>query len=208
MRKKVLSVVITAHKEGLFLNKTLLSISNGLNKIKDEYEIIINLDNSDKETNRIAKIWEDKDENIKAYKVSFGNPADNRNDGINKAKGTYICVIDGDDLLSGNWFKKGLEEIKKHKKDVILRPELHLQFGYNEYKYTIWKMRSSSDKATDAIQLAYWNLWTACLIAKKDILKKVPYKPALNGFGYEDYLFCADTRALDIEHIIVPETVV
>ena len=93
MRKKVLSVVITAHKEGLFLNKTLLSISNGLNKIKDEYEIIINLDNSDKETNRIAKIWEDKDENIKAYKVSFGNPADNRNDGINKAKGTYICVI-------------------------------------------------------------------------------------------------------------------
>ena len=45
MRKKVLSVVITAHKEGLFLNKTLLSISKGLNKIKDEYEIIINLDN-------------------------------------------------------------------------------------------------------------------------------------------------------------------
>ena len=62
MKKKVLSVVITAHKEGLFLNKTLLSISNGLNKIKDVYEIIINLDNSDKETNRIAKIWEDKDE--------------------------------------------------------------------------------------------------------------------------------------------------
>ena len=93
MRKKVLSVVITAHKEGLFLNKTLLSISKGLNKIKDEYEIIINLDNSDEETNRIAKIWENKDENIKAYKVSFGNPADNRNDGINQKEPIFVLLM-------------------------------------------------------------------------------------------------------------------
>ena len=100
-----ISVLVTAHKEGLFLNKTLLSVRNSLSHISSvKTEIILNLDNADTETKRVAKIWQQKDKRIKVYQVSFGNPADNRNDALKKAKGTYVAVVDGDDLVSENWF--------------------------------------------------------------------------------------------------------
>mgnify|MGYP000314632672 FL=1 len=203
-----LSVIITAHKEGLYLYKTLLSVQKSLEKLsKVNTEIVINLDNADKETKRVANLCKRQDLRVKLYDVSFGNPADNRNDAISKAKGVYIAILDGDDLISENWLSSAYDMIKQqHSKDIILRPEAHIQFGYNEPNYAVWRMRSSSDKAIDAVQMAYWNLWTNCMVARKDTLEKVPFRNAKNGFGFEDYLFATETVAYNIANIIVPET--
>lgn len=203
-----ISVLVTAHKEGLFLNKTLLSVQNSLSHISSvKTEIILNLDNADTETKRVAKIWQQKDKRIKVYQVSFGNPADNRNDALKKAKGTYVAVVDGDDLVSENWFPGAYRMIKAWRKDVILRPEIHMQFGYDEFNYTVWKARSSADKNVDAVQMAYWNLWTNLLFARRKTLEKVPFQAPKPGFGFEDYLFTTETIARDIPNIIVPQTV-
>lgn len=201
-----ISVVITAHKEGLYLNKTLLSVEKSLKNLAVKAEFIINLDNADDETKRVAAICKKRDPRVKVYQVSFGNPADNRNDGLGKASGTYVAILDGDDLVSESWLPNAYALIKKHRKDVILRPEIHMQFGYNNFEYGVWKMRSSADKATDAVQMAYWNLWTNCVFSRKKTLEKVPFRPTKKGFGFEDFLFATEAVAKGIPNIIVPET--
>lgn len=204
-----ISIIITAHHEGLLLHKTILSMlasATHLDKENTPYEFIISLDNPDKATKTCAERWRD-DPRFTLYEVSFGNPADNRNNAIKQAHGSYVTLIDGDDLISDNWLLAAYELIKQQERATILRPAAHAQFGYEEKNLTFWFMRSSGAKATDAVQMAYWNLWTNTLFTTKDILLETPYRAPADGFGFEDYLFGADTRAKDISHLVVPETV-
>lgn len=202
-----ISIILTAHKEGLFLHKTLLSVEKAIKKLdpKTSYEIILNLDNADQTTKKIAEKWQS--ESTKVHYVSFGNPSDNRNDGIKKSLGKFIALLDGDDLISENWLSFAYEMIKQETSPVVLRPEAHIQFGYNDHDLAVWKMRDSSDKQTDAIQMAYWNLWTNCIFASCQTLLETPYKNPRPGFGFEDYLFCTELIEKGIANKIVPQTI-
>lgn len=203
-----ISVVVTAHAEGLYLYKTLLSIERSLLQLPAGvvHEIIIGLDNANPETERVARLWCKKNKATRLLTVSFGDPASNRNHAIREAAGTYVAVLDGDDLVSEGWISRAYDTLKDQSKEVILRPAYHMQFGYDEHHYTVWKMRSSADKATDAVQMAYWNLWTNCLFATKRTLERMPFRVVKNGFGFEDYLFATETIAADIPNLIVPQT--
>ena len=205
---KDISIIITGHKEGLILHKTILSLLTSAEKLDSQtkYEIVLNLDNPDKETTRVANLWQ-KDDRFIINEVSFGNPADNRNDAIQKARGKYISIIDGDDLISDNWLPEAYKLAKKQTKDFILRPEVHLQFGYEETNCVVWRMRNSRTKQEDAVQMAYWNLWTNALFTNREVLIDTPFKNATNGFGFEDYLFNTETRSKNIPNLIVPQTV-
>lgn len=207
MRPEV-SIVITAHREGILLHKTILSMlrsATHLEKNNIEYEFILSLDNPDQLTKDYVRRWQN-DERFIVSEVSFGNPSDNRNNAIKLARGVYIALMDGDDLISESWLFSAYKLIKKQASPTILRPAAHIQFGYDEENLTAWFMRDSSSKEIDAIQMAYWNLWTNVLFATKEILLENLYQEAGHGFGFEDYLFNADTRAKNIAHVTVPET--
>lgn len=202
-----LSIIVTAHREGLFLHKTILSIKKSLKLLeKKDIEIILNLDNPDEQTKKVANHWS-KDKMFKIFEVSYGNPADNRNDAVKKSSGKYVSIIDGDDLVSENWFKNSLKVIEGSKSPVVVRPEIHMQFGYNEHHQTVWRMRNSSDKATDAIQMSYWNLWTNAALTTRDVLLSTPFKAPINGYGFEDYLFCTELINKGIKNLIAKETI-
>ncbi|NCU34010.1 glycosyltransferase [Candidatus Saccharibacteria bacterium] len=205
-----ISIVITAHREGIILHKTVLSILESAKQLEDHnktYEIILSLDNPDEATKNYVKRWS-KDKRFVITEGSFGNPADNRNSAIKKAQGKYVAILDGDDLISENWLITALKTLLAQKsKPTIVRPEVHLQFGYEEHNCTAWIMRNSSSKDVDAIQMSYWNLWTNCLFTTKDILVNNPYRKPVDGFGFEDYLFCTETIAKGIQNIIAPGTV-
>lgn len=200
-----LSIIITAHHEGLFLHKTLLSVFKSISNLPNTVrtEVLISLDNPDEETLRIATEWSDR---ATLATVSFGNPADNRNSAIASAAGRYIALLDGDDLVSCSWFATAYSLLQTPTEPTVIRPELHVQFSYDDPNLYIWRMRDSSNKATDAIQMAYWNLWTNCLVTTKEILLKHPYKPSLNGFGFEDYLFCTHLINSGVRQKIAPKT--
>ena len=204
-----ISIVITAHKEGIILHKTISSLLNSAKHLEDKgvtYEIILNVDNPDSVTKNYIKRWE-TDTRFTVSLVSYGNPADNRNDAIKRANGKYISLIDGDDLVSTNWLLSAYNLIQKQSRPTVLRPSVHAQFGYEDESVTAWFMRSSLSKEVDAIQMSYWNLWTNALFTEKKILLDNPYRPPVNGFGHEDYLLNADMRAKDIAQVTVPETV-
>lgn len=203
------SVIITAHHEGILAHKTILSILRGLepfDKKAISYEIIIHIDNGDEATKNYYDRYKD-DNRFIILENSFGNPADSRNFGVKKARGKYATFLDGDDLVSRNWLIDGYELLAKSDEQVVLRPQYHFHFGESEELNHVWIMDDSFSKEEDALILSFYNRWTLPLIAPTEILRKYPFKPALNGFAYEDWLFNADIRAADIPVAVVPGTV-
>lgn len=203
-----ISIIATFHKEGILAHKTVLSLIEAANLLPSNvsYEYIFSLDRPDKATKKYFEQWKNKNQ-FRILEVSFGNPSDNRNYAISVARGQYISLLDGDDLISKNWLSSAYEMALSRQDLTVLRPAIHAQFGYREGSLTIWKMRSSSDIVTDTLQMSYWNLWTNALFTKKSILINTPYKNLKSGFGHEDYLFNSELREKGIAQIITPETV-
>lgn len=205
-----LSIIITAHKEGILAHKTVLGIlrcADELEKQKITYEIIVSLDNPDEITEKYYSRWRNNDK-FSIINVSFGNPADNRNNAISKARGKYVSVIDGDDIPSRNWLVDSYNILKQKKGLTIVRPNFNLQFSFDNDEKVLWVMESSFSKEEDAIIMSYWNRWSMTATAPAEVFKKFKYKPALNGFGYEDYLWNCETRAADIPCVVAPGTVI
>ena len=204
----IISVVITVHREGIIAHKTILSVLNALDFLEDskeKYEIIVHIDNGDKETNDYFNRYKN-DMRFKILRNSFGNPSDSRNFAIENAKGDYIAIIDGDDLITKNWFSDSLAMIKKHKKPIVLRPNFQLHFGGNDPHHNIWVLEDSFSKEEDALIMTFYNRWPNIFFTKKETLKGIRYHATSEGFGYEDWLFNCDLRAADIPNKVVPNT--
>lgn len=201
-----LSVIITAHHEGVIAHKTILSLSRALKPFDDDhipYEIVVHIDNGDKATLDYFASYE-KDPRYRILKNSFGNPAESRNFAVRSAAGTYAALIDGDDLVSPNWLIDGYRSLKRHEKPVIMRPNYQIQFGGREPQDNIWLLEDSFSKEEDALIMSHWNRWPNALIAPTQTLQNIPFKPTVSGFGYEDWLFNCDTRAANIPNLVIP----
>jgi glycosyltransferase involved in cell wall biosynthesis len=202
-----LSIIITAHAEGILAHKTLLSIFRNLEELDKNsitYEIIVHIDNGDVATLAYYERYAD-DPRFTIYKNSFGNPADSRNFAVKKATGTYSALLDGDDMVSRRWLSEGVKLLQdRDSEQLILRPQYHFHFGIAEELNDAWIMEGSFTKEEDALLLSFYNRWTLTLITKTDILRNTPFKPALNGYAYEDWLFNADIRHKDVLVDIVP----
>lgn len=211
MAKKVdISVIVTAHTEGLVAHKTILSLAKSVELLKDKfpqikYEIIINLDKPNQETIDYYSRYSD-DNSFTLYQTNYGNVADARNYAINKARGKYIALIDGDDMVSSNWLLKAYELALTKNGDYILHPNIQIQFGMDLSRIGLWIMGDTLGRERDRIIMTQFNRWVSTLFAPKTVFNTVHYRPPINGYGYEDYLFNADTTAKKILHYIVPET--
>lgn len=200
---EILSIIITAHNEGLIAHKTMLSVFSAIEKIRDvPYEIIVSIDNGDQTTLDYFSRYKD-DPKITLLHVDFKDLSSSRNNAALVAKGKYLTFLDADDLVSSNWYIYALKTIGKHT-GAIVHPEYSITFGDDNL---IWQKQSSSDKANDTLLLIDNNLWDSPCLAERDIFMSYPYHPNGNGFGYEDKHFNTQTLAADIEHIIAPKTI-
>lgn len=205
-----LSIIVTAHKEGIVTHKTILGILRCADELKNNdinYEIIVGLDNPDEATKNYYDKWK-KNKKFSLLNCSFGNPAENRNNAIKNAHGEFISIIDGDDIPSRNWLLDSYLLAKKQKQPTVIRPNFNLQFGFNDNEKVLWVMDSSFSKEEDAIIMSYWNRWSMTCTAHSEIFKKYPYKPAVNGFGFEDYLWNCEIRSDDVPCLVANGTVI
>lgn len=204
-----ISIIITAHSEGLVSHKTMLSVLAAADKLTDNnisYEIIISLDNPDKITSEYySRYKNDKRFTIKTW--SYGNVAESRNSAIELARGKYVALLDGDDMVSSNWYLDAYKLAEKKKELSVFHQCLQIQFGVNEENNLIWVMADSFNKEKDAVIMVQFNRWMSSLFAKKEVFSDIKYKKPVNGYGYEDYCFNADTLAQDIKHYVVPKTI-
>lgn len=208
MSKIDLSVVITAHDEGLIIHKTLRSVFDALDKVKEadySYEVIIHVDNGDGATLDYLKRYEGNKE-IKIFCNNFGDLGSSRNYAVKVSKGNMIAFLDGDDLISDNWFIKALEMVKMSKKNIIVHPEAILTFGVNQPNILTIQVDSKNTKR-ETVVLASANMWCSVAFAKKEVFKEHPYKKLGKGYCYEDWIFNIETIEEDIPHRIAKDTV-
>ena len=107
------SIIIPYYKKKKFINRTLNSV---LKQTYQNFEIIIVYDDQDKSELRYVKNFQKLDKRIKIIinKKNYGAGI-SRNIGINKSKGTFICLIDADDFWRKNKLKTQIRFMLKNR---------------------------------------------------------------------------------------------
>ena len=203
-----LSVVVTAHDEGLVAHKTMRSVFEaleGLKRIKKSYEIIVHIDNGDKKTLKYFDRYSGR-EDVRIFKNKFGDTGPSRNYAVSKANGKYVAFLDGDDLVSSNWFVMALKMLESAKEKIIVHPEAILTFGFKQ-PHVLTMQKDSFNDGRDVVILLGENRWCSVLMAEKEVLEQTPYHELKNGYGHEDYVFNIETLEKNIPHKIAKETV-
>lgn len=202
----LLSIIITAHDEGLLLHKAILSVNAALSYASiNDFEIIVHIDNITQGMKSYVESDAFKNHNIILYKNTFCDLSDSRNFCVNKASGDYIFFIDADDLISNNFFINAMPLVEKD--CVLVHPESCLSFDDAGKGRTLWIMSDSGDMKEDAYTLFEKNLWISSVLGKKKVFKDNPYKKIHNGYGNEDYAFNLETLGKNIPHRVAPKTV-
>ena len=202
------SIVITAHNEGLLAHKTILSVLSAFEGLKEEgisTEIIIHIDNGDKETKDYFSGYKNK-EGFRVFENDFGDLGLSRNYAIKKAKGKYVGVLDADDLVSKDWFILALEKLKESEDDVVVHPNYSLAFGL-DCPYVLWEQNDSFGAIKDMRILCGVNRWVSTCITKKEVFEKCPYASTCDGYGNEDWWFNTETEYMGIRHVVASGTV-
>lgn len=206
---KDITVIVTSHDEGRILHRTLASVFRSINYASKKgvnIEVILHMDSPSKRLLAYIEASEYK-RKMKIYKNNFKDLGLSRNFAFRKALGKYIAFIDGDDLFCEDWLYKAFTYMEKLGNENILHPEYFVNF---EAKNLIWRRISSTDPNFRYGALMYFNPWDATIFLNKSILQKCVFKKLTeeSGFGYEDYAYSCDTLAINIQHLVVPETVV
>lgn len=207
--KKIdLTVVVTTHHEGLVAHKTMQSIFAGLEKLTKDgyvYEVIVHIDDGDAETIKYFERYK-KDEGVRIFGNKFGDTGPSRNYAVQKARGEFVAFMDGDDLISDNWFSEAVRMLKVAEGEIVVHPEAILTFGI-EQPNILTLQRDSFDLEKDTMILLGENRWCSVLVARKTTLLKIPYRVMDAGYGHEDYVFNIEAMQRGVLHKIAKRTV-
>lgn len=205
-----LSIILTAHNEGLLLHRAILSLIESIKQLPrpTKVELMMHLDKGDVTTKKYLTRCQDildfpKDTTFTLVEGKIGDLGLSRNHALEFAKGKYIFFMDADDLISQNFLERALTAVRQNDK-VLYHPEMTLSFG----RYTEILMRTSIRTREEAVYaLCSYNPWPSTVFGKKEIFAKYPYRAATEGYGYEDYMFNTETIADGIMHYALTNTI-
>lgn len=202
----LLSVIITCHDENLLVNYTLRSVEAALKNIKiNEYEIIIHLDSP---TDYLTRFFKKYSKPYKVFTNHFCDISQSRNFAISRAKGKYLFLIDGDDMISDTFIEKAITLLEKSKNELILYHPSHTMIFYSHSgPDSILQLESCQSKDDGIIKLFSSNRWSSSLIGSSHIFKEHSYPLNKSGYGFEDYSFNIATTYSGILHKIIPDTI-
>lgn len=151
MSKVKLSIIITAHDEGLMAHHTMLSVLRALEDFPESHEIIIHIDNGDKATREYFARYEGE-KGVRIYENDFRDAGLARNFAIKQAMGKYVSIIDADDLVSGNYFRDTVRVLDQANGEIVVHPNYCLTFKDVDIEYVLQTLPESIDPETDAIR--------------------------------------------------------
>jgi len=206
------TAVVTAHGEGLLLRPTLRSVSGALRALADsgvECELLVQLDGATESTQRQAAEWASRNNlefEVRIAQSLTGDAGSARNAGVEGARGIYIALCDGDDLVSSNYFLEGLSKLKAADSPTVVHPETLISFGDRPSR---WLVRPSTDPTVTIRDLIDDNLWPSSSIGHRSVFETFPHPRLVpgSGFGPEDWTWNLTTAAAGVVHEIVERTV-
>lgn len=118
MNKKILTVVVPSYNVEAYLEETLLSFVHP--DIMEDIEVLVVNDGSSDHTEKIGKWFEDHHpETFRVITKENGGHGSTINRGISEAKGKYFKVVDGDDWVDTENFRRLVKLLKRLDVDVV-----------------------------------------------------------------------------------------
>lgn len=116
MEKGLVSIITPIYNGEKYIEETINSV---LNQTYQKWEMIIVDDGSKDNSATIIQNYVDKDSRIYLIQQSNAGSASARNNGIRKAKGQYIALLDSDDLWEPEFLESQLELMAQMKTIVV-----------------------------------------------------------------------------------------
>jgi glycosyltransferase involved in cell wall biosynthesis len=205
----LVSAVVTFHRERELVTPTLHAIermrcyaeTRGL-----RVRLEMTLDGGDPETERAILSHPALRDGDVLHRIEMLDLSLCRNYAIDRARGEYVAILDGDDLFSENWLAQAVQTIVEHGPATIVHPQLLIAFGtWNAY----WEQLDQTDARFLPETLVSFNHWNACTVARREVFMRCPYVYARvgeSGFGFEDWHWNCETIAQGYVHRVVPQT--
>lgn len=106
MEKGLVSIITPMYNGERFVGETIDSV---LNQTYSNWEIIVIDDGSKDKGPEKVKAYADKDSRISIFSQANGGSAAARNNGIRRAKGQYIALLDADDTWNPDFLEKQIQ---------------------------------------------------------------------------------------------------
>ncbi len=202
-----ISIIVTAHSEGILIHKTLLSVQRAIDNLPPgvAVETILHADNPTRETKdylqRVNSFFD-----VIVYQNSFGGPGESRDFCVKKATGKYITFIDADDIMSEKWLSGALALLENRPYgSAVAHSSMTIEFGDEN---SIVRKAPGINTNTDTLLNVWSGRWNSIIFAPTNILKETGYPHNQKGFGFEDWHLSCLLIDLGLENILVPETVI
>lgn len=184
-----LDIIVTAHAEGPLLATTLRSVAAATSNVDGRCGLIIMLDNANELTRACAEEFAHSPawDSVRLLEVNFGEPGASRRFGIEAAEAQFVAVLDGDDLVTSNYFSAAIEQLHNAAGDLI-HPEYVVSFGARD---TVSRIMPSHSGQMSFRNLIEHNLWPSSFVAEREVVlrtQKISLSPA-GGFGPEDWMW-------------------
>ena len=204
-----ISLIITAHNEGKLVLNALNSVLENIRKSEImKYEVLIGLDNPDRETQIVVAQNDFHSDFIHVYNFKLGDVGIVRQNLLNLSKYEYISFLDADDLWGDNWLFEASKFSAKNP-NTVLHPDLTIFFGKGiEY---VRKNPDSTSRKFRKELLIFENVWTSSFITPRWVMEKFPMKSGNTSdesspYAYEDWSWFRETLAEGVAHRVVKKT--
>ncbi|MDD2636962.1 MAG: glycosyltransferase family 2 protein, partial [Bacteroidales bacterium] len=181
------SIIIPTYNRANMLPVALQSV---LNQTFQDWECIVVDDGSDDNTRELLQQWIEKDNRFRYIYQENAERSAARNNGINNAKGDYICFLDSDDY----YLKSKLQELKIFISDnnnptAFIISSIKVEIG-NEIKAI---RLSQIDKSKPLDFFAQNTVFSQQTCISKQIVKQINYNSCFNiGEDFELWLRIAE----------------
>lgn len=116
MENTLVSIITPLYNGERFVSKTIESV---LAQTYTDWEMIIINDGSKDRSEAIAQEYAAKDSRIKVFSQPNGGSAAARNNGIRRARGRYIALLDADDLWEPFFLESQLALMAQHNATLV-----------------------------------------------------------------------------------------
>lgn len=114
--KELVSIITPMYNGEKFVAKTIKSV---LNQNYKNWEMIIIDDGSKDNSPTIVEEYSKKDKRIQLVRQKNAGSGAARNNGIRRAKGQYICLLDADDTWESNFLEEQIKLIKEKNATLV-----------------------------------------------------------------------------------------
>lgn len=202
-----ISVVITAHREGPLVFRTLKSVYAAIEMAEQDgiaCEIIVTLDRADDATRGYLNRF--SGERHRCLEIDAGDLGTARNSGSAAAAGRYVAFLDADDLFCRNWLRDAYRTAEANPGErLLLHAEKQLFFEGENFSVDY---QSSDSLGFATSNLVAGNYWSSILFLRRDDLQYQKFAAIEkgSGFGYEDWHFISEFLGAGGHLRIVKET--